>query len=401
MSFFEELLDPITTDEFFDCFYEKKPLLVTGKSSQERFPGFPCIEGMEEILWAQEEKLRRVLRVNRQGSYVALPHPSHGKSLFRWAIDQFLGGCTLILNGTDTMSLPIARVARDIETRFSGKVAANAFFTPANQQGFLAHFDTHDVFILQLDGTKVWPIFDQRIELPIDRQIYLVDQKTVGDPVCTFLLSPGDLLYVPRGFLHGPYTLDEHSLHITMGFRPNRWADYLAALVQVVAENDPLFRSSIPSRDDQFQSELTRVLGRFANLASSRRSSRLAGERIAETLNALLRPLPGQHILAGKFADKVAATTLVVKRTESPCHVYEVDDLVRIQFPGIGLATDQDLQPGCIEAPLSAGGCLRFVARTEAPFTAEDLPDAITVESRLNLVKLLVRNGLLVPVDFQ
>ncbi|SDU31218.1 JmjC domain-containing protein [Stappia sp. ES.058] len=390
------LLAPLSVEEFFADHYEKAPLHLTGKSVAERYPGFPDIEGFEHLLWSQEEKLRRVLRVNRRGSYFAMPHPSQGKSLFRWSVDRLADGCTLILNGMDTMSVPVARVARTIEAEFGGKVAANGFLTPTEQQGFLAHFDTHDVFILQLEGTKRWPLFDQRLELPIDRQIHLIDQASVGEPTAVFDLEPGDLLYVPRGLVHGPHTLQGHSFHLTMGFRPLRWVDYLSALVQVAAEQDPAFRSSILQLDGEaFDALCAEKLARLAETGGKRRPRKLAMERLMESLGAQLRPLPGEHIRVATRAEEIDADTQVLRRPECPCHVYEKDGAVRIQFPGIGLATDEDLQPGCIEAPLVAGGALRWIARSHAPFCARDLPEPLDIDARVDLVRMLARNGLL------
>ena len=32
----------------------------------------------------------------------------------------------------------------------------NAYITPPENQGFAAHYDTHDVFVLQVSGSKRW-----------------------------------------------------------------------------------------------------------------------------------------------------------------------------------------------------------------------------------------------------
>ncbi|WP_349357921.1 JmjC domain-containing protein [Stappia sp.] len=391
------LLAPLTVETFFADYYEKQPLHLSGRGVADRYPAFPGIDGFEHLLWSQEEKLRRVLRVNRQGTYFPMPHPSQGKSLFRWSVDRLAEGCTLILNGMDTMSVPVARAARAIEAEFGGKVAANGFLTPTEQQGFLAHFDTHDVFILQLEGTKRWPLFDQRIELPIDRQIHLIDQASVGAPSAVFDLEPGDLLYVPRGLVHGPHTLEGHSFHITMGFRPLRWVDYLTHLVQIAAEQDPAFRASILEREGEgFETLLSDKLDRLVAAAGKPRPRRLAMERFHETFGAQLRPLPGAHIRTATQAETILADTPLLRRPECPCHVYEQGDAVRIQFPGIGIATDENLQPGCIEAPLIAGGALRKIARSTGPFTARDLPEPLELASRVDLVRTLAKAGLLV-----
>jgi len=396
------LLEPISAESFFNDYYEKKPLHLSDRKPSQVYPCLPEVEKFEELLWRNEEKLRRVLRVNKGGRYVPLPHPSQGKSLFRWSVDQFSSGSTLILNGVDTMSNSIARITRAIEVEFGGKVAANAFFTPSEQQGFLPHFDTHDVFVLQLAGRKTWPLYDRRIDLPIDRQIYLVDQSTVEEPTGVFDLEPGDLLYVPRGTIHGPHTTNSYSLHITMGFRPLRWVDYFSSLIQIVAEGNPLFRRSVlETSDDEFHRQATELSKILSDLTSAPRNRKLAIERLNQTFNAQLRPLPGGHFMNSICTANIDEDTVLIRRRESACHIYENQDSVRIQFPGIGLATDEDLQPGCIEAPLMAGGIFRWIAKSTSPFTVKDLPKGLSPESQLEILRELTRNGLLKVLESQ
>lgn len=393
----DTLLRPLGAEAFFELHYERSPLLLTGRAAEEVYPGFPDLDGFEELLWRHEERLRRVLRVNKGGKYFELPHPAQGKDVFRWAVDRFADGCTLILNGTDHLSVPVARVTRAIEAEIGGRVAANAFLTPAGSRGFLPHFDTHDVFVLQLQGTKVWRLYDRRVELPVDRQIHLIDQATLGPHEHEFELHAGDLLYVPRGTIHGPFTKDVPSLHLTMGYRPLRWGDYLKALLGVVVDREVALRRSMrPSDLRNLADALPAQLEMIAKAARSPRLRRLALERFQEGFTAQLRPLPGGHLRSALRAHEIQPDTVLVRRSEALCHVYELGDRVRIQFPGVGIVGEDDLQPGAIEAPLAAGGALRRIAASTDPFTAHDLPSILSMESRLALLRRLVREGLLV-----
>lgn len=393
----DALLQPLGVGAFFDTCYEREPQRLTGRKVTDVYRGFPDLEGFEELLWRHEDRLRRVLRVNKEGRYYEPPHRAQGKDVFRWAVDRFADGCTLILNGTDHLSVAVARVTRAIEVEIGGKVAANAFLTPAGSRGFLPHFDTHDVFVLQLHGSKVWRLYDRRVDLPVDRQIHLIDQSTLGPHQYEFQLQPGDLLYVPRGTVHGPYTTDSASLHLTMGYRPLRWCDYLSALLGVAVESDVTLRESLrPSSLEHIGAQLPHRLDVVLRAAGSPMVRRLAMERFQEGFTAQLRPLPGEHMRSALRSAEVTPDTPVRRRSEALCHVHEVGDRVRIQFPGVGIVGDGDLHPGSIEAPLSAGGALRQIAGSTAAFTARDLPPLLTLESRLTLVRRLVREGLLV-----
>lgn len=398
MGALEDILNPVSISEFFDDYYETKPLYIP-REKLNKFSNLPNIENFEELLWRHESKLKKILRVNKKGSYRQIPHHASGKDIFRWAVDAYTDGCTLVLNGTDHLSVDIANIVRSIEEETNSKVAANAFMTPANSRGFMPHFDTHDVFILQLEGKKHWALYDQREYLPLDRQIYLVDQDTIDKPLYEYILEAGDLLYVPRGMLHGPYTTDQPSLHLTMGYRPLRWRDYLSAMIDVIAENESELRKSIrPSNCMPTKDEVERLTNLVFERSSSAYVQKLTFERVREKFISQLRALPGGHIKNHEAANSIDRKTKLLKRKDCICHVSDTTNSVRLQFPGIGLSSSDDLHPGCIEAPFSAGGAFRYIASCATEFTILDLPEILTEESRINLVKKLVREGLLIIV---
>ena len=66
-----------------------------------------------------------------------------------------------------------------------------------------------------------------------------------GDPlIAEILLSPGDLLYVPRGFVHQAAAADELSLHVTVALHPVMWIDVaLEAIKQACLEQSALRRT--------------------------------------------------------------------------------------------------------------------------------------------------------------
>ncbi len=392
----EAILSPITLAQFFGEYYEVQPLHIGSREVQQVYKGLPGIEGFENLLWSQEEKLNRVLRVNRQGSYLQPPPRSSGKDVFRWSIDQFGNGYTLILNGMDTMCPAIARLVRDIEVATGGKVAANGFLTPPNNHGFNPHFDTHDVFILQLEGTKTWKLFDHRIVLPVDHQIYLIDQSSIGEPSLEVTLQPGDLLYVPRGVVHGAYTAEQASLHLTAGYRPLRWVDYFHSLVDEFASENVDVRRSVGSRfSPPTFDHLSARLADFQEMCESARFRRLAFERFSEAFLGQLRPLPGAHIANRLEAGSIKNETKVVRRQSSPVNVFEKGGRARIQFPGVGLASERDLHAGALDAPLSALAAFKFIASMVEPFRATDIPSPLDDESKLTIVRRLVQEGLL------
>ena len=58
-------------------------------------------------------------------------------------------------------------------------------------------------------------------------------------------LNPGDLLYLPRGFVHTTSTPDGFSLHVTLGMTVYTWVELLAEFAQS-GKSDPGCRRALP-----------------------------------------------------------------------------------------------------------------------------------------------------------
>lgn len=58
----------------------------------------------------------------------------------------------------------------------------------------------------------------------------------LGDPVMDVILDCGDVLYLPRGYIHQATTVEDcHSLHITISaFQRNAWIDLLEKVIILV-----------------------------------------------------------------------------------------------------------------------------------------------------------------------
>jgi len=126
------------------------------------------------------------------------------------------------------------------------KIAANAYYTPALSQGFLPHWDTHDVFILQYSGNKEWHLAGEpEIQAPLDRDEHRVTDGYQLDDETVLTLKPGEVLYIPRGFGHYAKALDTDSLHVTLGVTTFNWIDLLEKALDELALNNPEIRGAV------------------------------------------------------------------------------------------------------------------------------------------------------------
>ncbi|KAK5975937.1 Bifunctional lysine-specific demethylase and histidyl-hydroxylase NO66 [Trichostrongylus colubriformis] len=108
-----------------------------------------------------------------------------------------------------------------LQELFGCFVGANTYLTPPGSAGFAPHWDEIDAFILQLEGRKYWKVYapdSRENELPRESSgNFTNDDMKDRKPTFEGWIEAGDLLYVPRGFIHNALTdEDVHSLHITI-----------------------------------------------------------------------------------------------------------------------------------------------------------------------------------------
>nr|WP_315398053.1 cupin domain-containing protein [uncultured Duganella sp.] len=118
----------------------------------------------------------------------------------------------------------IDRLKHELGVRF----AANGYYSSHRQLGVNPHFDRHDVFAIQIHGSKRWYFKkDQHVlSQPMRRQATpAIDEARAGwDSV---LVKEGDVFYCPRGMWHFTQTEDDKSAHIALGLYPMTLKDWL------------------------------------------------------------------------------------------------------------------------------------------------------------------------------
>ena len=106
-----------------------------------------------------------------------------------------------------------------LECLFGSLVGANVYITPHDSQGLPAHHDDIEAFVVQLEGTKRWLLYaPTSINLPDSYELASV--PLLGPPTHDITLTPGDILYFPRGVVHQARTplstATDYSTHITI-----------------------------------------------------------------------------------------------------------------------------------------------------------------------------------------
>jgi lysine-specific demethylase/histidyl-hydroxylase NO66 len=97
-----------------------------------------------------------------------------------------------------------------------------------------------------------------------------------------------------------------------------------------------------------------------------------------------LRPLPSAHLRSLDQVDRVDLDTLVAKRPGMLCHVARNGSSADLTFPGNRLT-----------GPAGIESALRFFAGSDDAFRVRAVPDTLSDDSKVVLVKRAIREGLL------
>jgi hypothetical protein len=288
-------------------------------------------------------------------------------------LDEWERGATIVLQGLHLHRPELGAFCRSLERTLGHPAQVNAYYTPRAAQGLPVHHDTHDVFVLQVSGEKRWLVYEPALELPLRNQKYTAEMGSPGEPVHDLVLRPGDMLYLPRGWLHEALTSESDSLHLTVGVNVATWLDAFKSALEECGD-ELGFRRSI---GDGGVDELVDVLrGRLTTDAVERR----AAKKLARTR----RPIRDGQLSQLRAIEELDVDSEVELRETVLVHASEHNGSFELTFDGKEVAF-----PARIRDEVS------WILERDEAFTAADLPGDLDDESRLVLVRRLVREGLL------
>ncbi|MGW4227595.1 cupin domain-containing protein [Streptomyces bauhiniae] len=223
---------------FFQEYFNRKPLLRRG-ALDGRARDLVSVRQLDDIV-AMETVSPAYLRIAKDGRGVP------GKAYTRTVSDRgaaltetvvaeqvyelFRSGGTVTWNALNHF-LPAARhLAGLFADTFACPSEVVAFLTPAGKDGYAPHHDPVDVYVIQIEGTKDWRIWEPPPGRSAERASHRPED--LGRPAIETTLRAGDVLYLPYGTPHAAAAKDQVSLHLSVTVEPRRWRDLLADTVQ-------------------------------------------------------------------------------------------------------------------------------------------------------------------------
>lgn len=380
------LIAPVSVSTFLNEYFEKKPLLVRG-ASPTRFEGYVTSRDVDRCVTTLGMHHPELSLVDNTRTLDAAEYtfPSGMIDVARF-YKLFSEGATIIAPNLERKHMPLAELCRGLECELSTRFQANIYLTPPNSQGFRTHYDTHDVIVLQVEGSKHWMLYDTPVELPFRGQDYHPKHTPAGPVSEEFDLNPGDVLYLPRGVMHDARAMTGSSLHITLGLMFTSWTDLLVEALGAVGLSDPRFRASLPvgfARDGFDRTAARKHFRELLAVLAERAEFDHALDHYADDLISTRHPLlPGQMAQA-LSAQGIHEDTLVGATPDLLYKFTEKGDVVVLSCLGHDLSM-----------PIGAKDALRF-AITHERFRVKELPDGIDAASKVVLARRLVREGIL------
>lgn len=180
-------------------------------------------------------------------------------------------GASLVLNGVERQVPAIAAMNAMVERHLRCNTHSNAYASFNRESAFKAHFDGHNVLILQLHGRKRWWCYGQAERYPMVGRTF-ADPEALPPAEWEDVLEPGDLLYLPRGDVHRAQVEGPGSLHLTVTMRPPTGADMMVWLGRALS-NEDIGRQYLP------------VIGKAQDRSAHQAALRAAFHRLVDALD--------------------------------------------------------------------------------------------------------------------
>lgn len=378
------LLAPFDRAHFLAEHWERKPLVIR-RDDPSYWRDLVTVDDVNRVLTTRNMHHPAVGMTNASRKVNAEEY-TYASGLVDTArlYRHFAEGSTVTLNGFETEHPALALLCRSMERELSIRFQTNLYFTPAQAQGFRTHYDSHDVFVIQVHGSKHWTLYNTPVELPYRRQEFHPDEHPVGEVTAEFVLREGDMAYVPRGMMHDARTTGEESLHVTLGVLFSSYTDLLVEALAMVGLRDVAFRRSLPpgfARPDfdraAVREEFRALCRRFAESADVDGALEQFIDDVVNTRQPLLPDQIEQIRALPTLTEETALTT-------RPAMLYRLRDE--------GEEVVLQVYGSQIRFPAHVREALAW-ALEQPRFTAASLPGTLDAPGRLILVRRLIREG--------
>lgn len=387
---FFDLIQPFDIQDFETNFWEKQVMHI--KRNDPAFFSFLfSIEALDKVLEYSRPKggNLRVVK-SQQPLNPAIYENQDGSLNLNQLYAAYADGHTIVINEIQRFWDPIKTLVESFRRYISHHVVANLYLTPENEKALSPHYDSHDVFALQISGEKHWLLYeDTYCKTPLLHSFQPVFQREHLTGVREVTMRAGDILYMPRGVPHEAYTTDQSSMHITIGVHSTQWIDFITKSLVSLSQKHIELRKALPI--GYLNSTHAKLLSADSELNFITILQQIFQKDIVNgSLNILEeefrikeQPRPDGHFASLDKINHISLDSLLAKREGLTSKVSNNITGARISFQG-----------NVIKGPSPIASSLEFISQQEGTFSVREIP-FLNDENKLKLAKRLVRGGLL------
>ena len=225
------LLGGLSPAQFMRRYWQKKPLLI-----RQAVPSMvPPIDRPALFALAEREGVEsRLIRHGKAGWSL-----KHGPLPRRALPPLKQPGWTMLVQGVDLHHDGVHELLRQFRFLPDARLDDLMISYASDTGGVGPHFDSYDVFLLQAQGRRRWSIGKQSdLRLQPDVPLKVLEHF---EPEQTFVLEPGDMLYLPPKYAHDGVAVGDDCMTYSIGLRSSAvgelGADLLARVAQAYAED--------------------------------------------------------------------------------------------------------------------------------------------------------------------
>lgn len=385
------LIGPVPVAEFWQEYWERKPLLIH-RESPDYYADLLTLDDIDEVLSLAGVGLNDI-RVVVEGKETPVAELGSGRgrngtsNALEMLYERYRSGSTIVVNSLQERRLPLQRAAGSLGSELGARIQMNIYLTPPGSQGFLPHYDTHDVFIAQVYGSKVWRITEAPYELPLANRPHDKSQPT-PEVTREFELRAGDLLYMPRGTVHSGAANEAASLHVTIGLHPVVWAQAIQDEFTRIVADDGRFRRSLPvgfARDQAVRERLHAECGELFDALHEQLSSEKLIADAAARVTSMGTPPLRHHLQDLEELPRTEVDTPVRRRPGVRWQLTVEDGIAGLHFHN-----------KTVRFPAAVAEEVRYVAEQGTDWiTGNAIPGDLDDPGRKTLMRTLLGEGFL------
>ena len=377
------LLGNISEELFFKDYWQIQPLLVR-RNDLSFYAGLLSISDIDIIISMMSatencSDIRLVRSTKEDFLAEVIPKTRNGLIDITMIYQKYADGFTLAMHKLERRWLPLTSLATELYNALGAEVTVGLYLTPPESQGLAPHFDSYEIFIMQISGKKKWNLYES------PNKVYEGPMLTPTSAAKVIELLPGDLLYLPRYMGHEAISQSNESLHLTIAVNVTQVVDLIITALKEVSKTHYSLRKAIPLNQKSTTSAFE-LKTAFLCINEERIFERAIETIIFNQLETI-NIVPDGHFYSLSRVRMISSSSIVKKRT-SLIYVEECDNQICvIRFPGNTI-----LSPSiCLPA-------INYIIQNTC-FSINSLPGSLSDDAKLVLVRKLIIGGLISIVE--